>query len=108
MLAELSGRVHHVSTGCAMALRAADGPVADETFTYTTDVRFFDLEPAEISSYVASGECLDKAGAYAIQGLGSLLVRDINGNYDNVVGLPVAELSRRMRSFLHAVGTDAS
>lgn len=104
MLAELSGRTHHVSTGCAMVLRMANGSVADETFTCTTDVRFFDLEPAEISSYVASGEPADKAGAYAIQGLGSLLVRDIDGNYDNVVGLPVAELSRRMRAFLRRVG----
>lgn len=104
MLAGLSGRTHHVSTGCAMALRRADGTVADETFACTTDVRFFDLEPAEIASYVASGEPADKAGAYAIQGLGGQLVRDISGNYDNVVGLPVAELARRMRSFLRRVG----
>lgn len=95
MLAELSGRTHHVSTGvCVMAL-AADGVLAEQVnFVETTDVTFWELTRREIDAYVATGEPLDKAGAYAIQGTGRLFVRSISGDYDNVVGLPLARLVR--------------
>ena len=62
-----------------------------------TAVKFFDLTDDEISAYVATGECSDKAGAYGIQGKGSLLVEKITGDYFNVVGLPVARLYRELR-----------
>jgi septum formation protein len=57
-----------------------------------TDVRFKELTEAEIEWYIQTGEPFDKAGAYAIQGLGTFLVRSINGSYTNVVGLPVCEV----------------
>jgi septum formation protein len=55
-------------------------------------VRFKELTPREIAGYIASGEPFDKAGAYAIQGLGAFMVRDIAGSYTNVVGLPLCEV----------------
>ena len=62
----------------------------------TTDVTFHALSDAQIEAYVRSGECSDKAGAYAIQGTGRLLVAGINGDYANVVGLPVCRVVREM------------
>ena len=62
------------------------------SFRDATDVRFKRLTPLEIQWYIRTGEPFDKAGAYAIQGLGTFLVRGINGSYTNVVGLPVCEV----------------
>lgn len=99
MLEELSGRTHCVSTGvCAMAL-AVDGSCANQAqFVETTEVTFWDLSKEEVDAYVATGEPLDKAGAYGIQGAGRLLVRGISGDYSNVVGLPIARLVRELAS----------
>lgn len=91
MLESLSGRTHQVSTG--VCLIAKDVHVS---FCETTDVTFKSLSPEEIAAYVATGEPLDKAGAYGIQGKGGALVDHIDGDYDNVVGLPVSELSRQL------------
>lgn len=60
---------------------------------------FYELSDDEIHDYIKTGECLDKAGAYGIQGKGSLLVKKIDGDYFNVVGLPVAELYRQLKFF---------
>ncbi|MFS8629948.1 MAG: Maf family protein, partial [Bacillales bacterium] len=62
-----------------------------------TEVVFWELTDEEIENYVKSGEPLDKAGAYGIQGLGSLLVKKINGDYFSVVGLPVSRTARELR-----------
>lgn len=95
MLRALSGRTHHVSTGVTVALLDGEGRAArSEAFVETTDVTFFELGDAEILSYVATGEPLDKAGAYGYQARGCVLVRRIEGDYYNVVGLPVARLLR--------------
>ena len=97
MLAELSGRTHHVTTGvCLMLLDDAGEPRRTSCFTETTDVEFWPLSEAEMAAYVATGEPLDKAGSYGIQGEGRLLVRRISGGYSNVVGLPVARLVREL------------
>ncbi len=86
MLRQLSAREHQVLTGVAVWNGASDRPrVAVEQ----TTVRFAPLTEAEIEWYAASGEPLDKAGAYAIQGLGALFVERLEGNYSNVVGLPL-------------------
>lgn len=99
MLRELSGRTHHVSTGvCAMRLGEDASALATTTFVETTDVTFWELTEAEILSYVATGEPMDKAGAYGIQGAGRVLVRGISGDYANVVGLPVSRLLRELGS----------
>lgn len=96
MLRELSGRTHHVSTGVCILCRAADGSLRESSFVDTTDVCFYELTEEQIASYVRSGECNDKAGAYAIQGTGRLLVKGIEGDYDNVVGLPTCRVVREM------------
>ena len=105
MLEELSGRTHFVSTGvCAMALDADGSCAAQTSFVETTEVTFWDLSRAEIGAYVATGEPLDKAGAYGIQGAGRLLVRGISGDYSNVVGLPIARLVRELASLTPKAG----
>lgn len=91
MLSALSGREHHVYTGVTL-LR--DGRAA--TGHEQTAVRFRALEPQEIRGYIATGEPMDKAGAYGIQGVGALLVEGIRGDYCNVVGLPVFRLGRML------------
>jgi septum formation protein len=92
MLAQLSGRRHEVLTG--VCLRR--GATATCEFV-ATGVVFAALTAAEIDEYVASGEPMDKAGAYAIQGLASKFVERIEGDYFNVMGLPVALVYRRLR-----------
>jgi septum formation protein len=85
MLNLLSGRTHQVLTGVALV-----SACATQLATETTSVTFSLLTPAEIAAYVASGEPLDKAGAYAIQGLAARWIPRIEGCYFNVVGLPLA------------------
>jgi septum formation protein len=89
MLRDLSGREHLVMTGWVV-LDAATG--VERSGVEVTRVRFKALRPGEIEAYARSGEGLDKAGAYGIQGLGCFLVERIEGNYENVVGLPACAL----------------
>jgi septum formation protein len=89
MLRRLSGRTHQVLTGWCVCRRAAGLLHAD---TVSTDVVFKELSADEIRWYIQTGEPFDKAGAYAIQGIGTFLVRRISGSYTNVVGLPVCEV----------------
>jgi septum formation protein len=95
MLVRLSGRRHEVLTG--ICLRRGDHAIRDYA---TTGVVFAALSDAEIDEYVASGEPMDKAGAYAIQGLASKFVERIEGDYFNVMGLPVAMVYRLLRGSL--------
>jgi len=88
MLFKLAGRDHVVCTGVAV-VGPSGAPVSG---TEKTGVHFRDLDIEEIADYVATGEPLDKAGAYGIQGLGSALVRRVDGCYFNVMGLPVSRL----------------
>lgn len=92
MLGELSGRTHQVYTG--VAVRRAE---TTSSFAEMTEVTFYPLSAAEITAYIATGEPLDKAGAYGIQGYGAVGVRGIVGDYFNVMGLPVARLVRELR-----------
>lgn len=89
MLRVLSGKCHSVFTGVTIIK-----PEISITFSVETRVKFFDLTDEEINAYVSTGECDDKAGAYGIQGKGSLLVEKIDGDYFNVVGLPVSRLNK--------------
>ncbi|HET8933530.1 MAG TPA: Maf family protein [Polyangiales bacterium] len=88
MLRKLSGRTHHVLTGLALCDAAGS---FSEVAVHTTAVTFRELSEATLRGYVTSGEARDKAGAYAIQGLGTGLVRAISGSYTNVVGMPAVE-----------------
>jgi len=91
MLLRLSGRTHRVLTGIAL-----QGP-RPATTVVTTEVTFRSLSEKEVTWYVASGEPSDKAGAYAIQGIGGFLVDRISGSPSNVVGLPLAETVRLLK-----------
>ena len=91
MLRALSGRTHQVLTGLCLT----DGAWSD-TRVEVTQVSFRELREREIEAYVDTGEPLDKAGAYGIQGLGRLLVRGIEGDYYNVVGLPICLLGEML------------
>ena len=90
MLKTLSGRVHEVFTGVCVIF--ANGQ--KERFFEETKVEFYELSDEEIADYIKTGEPMDKAGAYGIQGKGALLVKRIDGDYYNVMGLPVARLLR--------------
>jgi septum formation protein len=94
MLGRLSGRSHRVLTG--VCLIGADGRA--ETSVASTTVEFRAVSAVEIQEYVASGEPMDKAGAYAIQGGAGGFVARIDGDYDNVVGLPVALIQAMCRA----------
>ena len=94
MLSRLSGREHTVYTGLTLRL----GSRAD-TGHEAALVRFRPLSPADIDHYVATGEPMDKAGAYGIQGYGAMLVEGIQGDYYNVMGLPVCRLARMLADF---------
>ncbi|MBQ6848245.1 MAG: septum formation protein Maf [Clostridia bacterium] len=91
MLRMLSGKVHKVITGCAIAENKKT-----TSFSVETEVEFYPLTDTEIEEYINTTEPYDKAGGYGIQGKASLFVKGINGDYFNVVGLPVAELSRKL------------
>jgi len=95
MLAALQGRTHTVFTGLALLDLA---PGAELTAFEATDVTMRPLGEDEIASYVATGEPLDKAGAYAIQGRGAFLVQRVDGDYFNVVGLPLYRLSTMLQT----------
>lgn len=92
MLRLLSGRAHDVVTGVDVR-----GPAGARAFVERTRVVLADLSAADLAWYVATGEPMDKAGAYAIQGLASRFVTAIEGSYANVVGLPVAGVVRALR-----------
>ncbi len=94
MLSALSGREHRVYTG--VSVLRGDRAVTEHE---ETAVCFRALAPGEIWGYIATGEPMDKAGAYGIQGVGALLVRGIRGDYCNVVGLPVFRLGRMLARF---------
>jgi len=89
MLKQLSGKTHQVITGYCLCCHTKNKFISE---TVKTDVRFKTLRDTEIEWYIQTGESFDKAGAYAIQGVGAFLVKSINGSYTNVVGLPICEV----------------
>ena len=95
MLRRLSGRVHEVITGVCLVSPAADNQLS--VASQTTLVTMSEVSDDEIREYVATGEPMDKAGAYAIQGMASRWIPRIEGDYSNVVGLPVALVYKMLR-----------
>jgi septum formation protein len=95
MLRRLSGKTHKVTSGIALLTDARAVTAYEET-----EVRFSVLTEAEIDRYVKSGEPMDKAGAYAVQGLASVWIEGLTGDYFNVVGLPVHRLDLLLREFV--------
>ena len=94
MLRRLSGRDHQVMSGLTV-LHGDDC----ENLTVTTTLRMRTLSDEEIRAYIATGEPMDKAGAYGVQGQGALLVERIDGDFFNVMGLPVELLGRMLQEF---------
>ena len=104
MLRLLSGKTHQVVTGVCLVYQPDEPASAlSESFAEVTDVTFYPLSEQEIEDYVATGEPMDKAGAYGIQGAGSVLVEGIRGDFFNVVGLPVARLTRALNHFIYTI-----
>jgi septum formation protein len=101
ILGELSGRTHQVITGVAVLWSQPGLPAEETAFPVSTEVTFRTLDAREIQAYIATGEPLDKAGAYAVQGIGALLIQEVWGDYPNVVGLPISRLAAVLRR--HAI-----
>lgn len=97
MLRALSGRSHQVYTGVSLLLIRDGVLTAEEKFHVCTDVTMREMTEEEIRRYVATGEPMDKAGAYGIQGKAAVFISGICGDYYNVVGLPICELTTRLR-----------
>ena len=97
MLALLSGRTHRVITGVALAT-GSGAEIRCQAAAEVTAVRFLTLSTKEIADYVATGEPMDKAGAYAIQGRAAKWIPRIEGDYFNVVGLPLALVASMLES----------
>ncbi len=96
-LRRLSGRTHKLCTGvCLIAGKK------EQVFHQITDVTFYPLTEEEIAEYVAMGESTGRAGGYGIEGVGVMLVKEIKGDYPNIVGLPVAETLRRLRDMIES------
>lgn len=92
MLSMLSGNTHYVITGCAIV--KGDKCIS---FSVKSEVEFYKLTDDEINAYLDTDEPYDKAGSYGIQAKGALLVKEIRGDYFNIVGLPIGELNRRLK-----------
>ena len=97
MLKELQGGSHQVYTGVTLAWKYKDMQAMYATFSECTDVTMYAMTDEEIKAYVDSGEPMDKAGAYAIQGLCAAHIQGICGDYNNVVGLPVGRLCQELK-----------
>ena len=102
MVSMLQGSTHQVYTGVTLIEVCTDGSLREKSFYEETNVHVCQMTKDEIASYVATGEPLDKAGAYGIQGTFSIYVSGIEGDYFNVVGLPISRLYHEFASFQNA------
>lgn len=93
ILRKLSGRAHQVTTGVALVSKEEV-----ELFSQTSDVYFYELSEDEIEDYIASNEWQGKAGGYAIQGYACKFIREIKGDYSNIVGLPIAMVYQKLKN----------
>ena len=100
MLEELSGNTHSVFTGVTMAFLSPEGRVGEHTFYEETKVSFYPIGRDDIEDYVMTGDVMDKAGAYGIQTGAAAFIRSIEGDYYNVMGLPIARLMQELNRIL--------
>lgn len=96
MLSMLADRTHQVYTGVSLIINK-DGIVTEKTFYEKTDVSFYPIYKEDLRRYVESGDPLDKAGSYGIQGDFSIHIKEIHGDYNNVVGLPIGRLYQELK-----------
>lgn len=97
MLALLQGKKHSVYTGITLVFIDKNGRTGEHRFFERTDVTMYPMDEDEIHRYIATGEPMDKAGSYGIQGRCAIYIKQIEGDYNNVVGLPVARLYQELR-----------
>ncbi len=97
MLSKLQGKSHQVYTGVTLAWKYKDTPAMFHTFHECSDVTVYPMTEEEIKSYVNSGEPMDKAGAYAVQGKFAAYIQGICGDYNNIVGLPIGRVYQEMK-----------
>lgn len=100
MIQSLQGQTHRVFTGVCLLLMQQGRIEKKVLFADETKVEMYEMSPEEIDTYIATGECDDKAGAYGIQGACAAYIKGIHGDYYNVVGLPVARVYRNIRDWL--------
>lgn len=96
-LAMLSGQTHSVYTGVTIVFLDKSGRTGEHSFVEKTDVSFYPMDAEEIKRYADGGNSLDKAGSYGIQDSFAIYIREIHGDYNNVVGLPVARLYQELK-----------
>lgn len=101
MLSMLSDRTHQVYTGVSLIVRKC-GRTSVNTFYEKTDVTFYPVHKDDLHAYVESGDSLDKAGAYGIQGDFAIHVKEIRGDYNNVVGLPIGRLYQELQKLIYS------
>ncbi len=92
MIKALAGKKHQVFTGVCIIIRHADGSIERDSFHVATAVDVYDMNDTQIEAYIETGEPMDKAGAYAIQGLFAPYIKGIEGDYYNIVGFPIAAI----------------
>ena len=97
MLTLLQGNTHSVYTGITLVFIDKSGRTGEYCFFEKTDVTMYPMDEDEINRYIATGEPMDKAGSYGIQGRCAIYIKQIEGDYNNVVGLPVARLYQELR-----------
>lgn len=97
MLTMLSGKTHSVYTGVTFVFIDKEGRTGEHCFFEKTDVCMYPLKEEEIDRYIQSGDPMDKAGSYGIQGRFAIHIKEIRGDYNNVVGLPVARLYQELQ-----------
>lgn len=100
MLKNLQGKTHQVYTGVALLGKTGE-EISEKSFYEVTDVTMYPMQDWEIKGYLSTGEPMDKAGAYGIQGRAGIYVKEIHGDYNNVVGLPIARLYQEIRNWLY-------
>ena len=99
MLKQLQNNTHQVYTGVALCTWNQDGTFDTKTFYEVTDVQIYPMTEEEIRSYIASGDPMDKAGSYGIQGAFAAFIKGIVGDYNNVVGLPIGRVYQELKKF---------
>lgn len=100
MIEKIQGRTHQVYTGVTVLLCQEDRHIHGITFAVKTDVHVYPMTPEEMKEYADCGEPLDKAGAYGIQGRFAAYIKGIDGDYTNVVGLPLGRLNQEVKELL--------
>ena len=98
MLKMLADRTHQVYTGMAVIMRT-NGEKRSLLFHDRTDVTFYPIDDYELKNYIATGDCMDKAGSYGIQGAFAIHIKEIRGDYNNVVGFPISKLYQALKEW---------